>query len=97
MKGTFSAVRNLQDTLYPSRHPCRLESSAIRMRCRTDAKLPELTFRALLTEGASEVKLALGSSTSALVPCLRDRVQAEYFEVRSSLDFVTLPVTLRRR
>jgi hypothetical protein len=54
MKGTFSAVRNLQDTLYPSRHPCRFESSAIRMRCPANAKLPELT-RALLTEGGVEV------------------------------------------
>jgi hypothetical protein len=35
------------------------ESSAIRIRCRADAKFPELTFRALLTEGQSDLALAL--------------------------------------
>jgi hypothetical protein len=29
------------------------------IRCRTDAKLPELKFRALLTEEASKVEVAL--------------------------------------
>jgi hypothetical protein len=29
------------------------------MYCRIDAKLPELSFRALLTEGASEIEVRL--------------------------------------
>jgi hypothetical protein len=53
----FSEVRTFQDALYPSRHPCRFESSATQIRCRADAKLPELRFRAWLTEEASELEL----------------------------------------
>jgi hypothetical protein len=44
-------------TLFPSGHPCRFEPSAIRIRCRTDAKHPEKRFSALLTEGAPQLEL----------------------------------------
>jgi pyrrolidone-carboxylate peptidase len=52
-------VRNVQDALYPSGHPCRFESSATRIRCHKNAKHPELMFRARLTGEVSEVELAL--------------------------------------
>jgi hypothetical protein len=52
LEGEFSEVRNLRDALFPSEHPCRFESSAIRIRSRADAKLPELRLCALLAGDA---------------------------------------------
>jgi len=46
-------------TPFPSRYPCRCESSATRIHCRVDAKLPELNFRARLMGGTSKVELTL--------------------------------------
>jgi hypothetical protein len=59
VEGAFSKVRNLEDALYPNRQPCRFESSATQIHSRVDAKHPELKFRALLTEGGSEIEVGL--------------------------------------
>jgi hypothetical protein len=54
----FSA-RNFYEFLYPNTYLRRCGSSAIRWCSLTNTNHTELRFRALLTEGASEVELAL--------------------------------------
>jgi hypothetical protein len=58
-EGEFSEVRDFQGALYPNEHSCRFESSATQIRSRADAELPELSFRALLTEGVPKLGVAL--------------------------------------
>jgi hypothetical protein len=51
--GTFRTHFN------PSGYSCRLESSATRIRSHTNAEHFELRFRAVLTDGAADLELAL--------------------------------------
>jgi hypothetical protein len=69
----FSEARIFQDTFYPSGHPSRFESSAIRIRRRTDAKHPELQFRARLSEGSFEMELCSCSAAKKALELLGSR------------------------
>jgi hypothetical protein len=59
LPGVFSEVRNVQDALYTSGHPCRFESSATRIHCRADAEFPDLKFRTWLSDGTPALEVAL--------------------------------------